>query len=167
MGPGQIRARPLVGLGACSALLLAACGSATSGPPASAAAPPATATIARQYLAIATTGNHHLERDFDGLAADHGNLAVARGYLRDAAATERLFDRRLLRLALPASIEAIARLLVAANEARARLSEHAAAATSFAQLRAYEPRLAAANAPVEDAVRVIRSMLGLPAPETS
>jgi hypothetical protein len=123
--------------------------------------------LARRYLAIAVAGNRHLERDFDGLRAAHGDLALARAYLRDAAATERLFDRRLLRLSLPASVEVIARLLVSANEVRARLSDQAAASTSFAQLRGYEPRLTAANAPVEDAVRVIRDMLGLPPPATS
>jgi hypothetical protein len=31
----------------------------------------------------------------------------------------------------------------------------------------YEPRLTAANAPVEQAVRIIRRQLGLPPPETS
>jgi hypothetical protein len=160
MGPGRRRARPIIGVGACGALLLAACGNTTSGGPARSLA-------ARQYLAIATAGNRHLERDFDGLAEDHGDLAVARAYLRDAAATERLFDRRLLRLSLPASVEAIARQIVAANEARARLSDQAAASTSFAQLHAFEPRLTAANAPVEDGVRVLRSMLGLPPPAAS
>lgn len=156
--------RPLIGLGACGALLIAACGSPTS------SAPPTAdhLAVSRQYLAIAVAGNRHLERDFDGLRrADHSDLALARGYLRDAAATERLFDRRLLSVPLPPPVEAIARLLVSANESRARLADRAAASASLGQLRAYEPALAAANAPVEDAVRVIRSMLGLPPPQTS
>ena len=68
---------------------------------------------------IARAGNRQLETDFDGLSADHGNLAAARAYLRDAAATERLFDRRLLTLRLPPAVEAIAGLLVRANQARA------------------------------------------------
>ena len=123
--------------------------------------------VSRQYLAIAVAGNRHLERDFDGLRGDHGDLAAARAYLRDAAATERLFDERLLNLHLPASAEVIARLLVSANESRARLTDKAAGSTSFAELRGFESQLTAANVPVEDAVRVIRSMLGLPPPETS
>jgi hypothetical protein len=158
MGP-----RPLIGLAACGALLIAACGSASTGSPASAHR----IAVSQQYLAIAVAGNKHLERDFDGLRADHSDLALARAYLRDAAATERLFDRRLLTLALPARVEVIARLLVSANESRARLADKAAASASFAQLRGYERRLTAANAPVEQAVRVIRSMLGLPPPSTS
>ena len=51
-----------------------------------------------------------------------------------------------------------------ANEARARLTTAAAASTSLSQLHRYEPRLTAANQPVEEAVRVIRSQLGLPPP---
>ena len=82
-------------------------------------------------------------------------------------ATERLFDRRLLSMSLPPSVEVIAHRLVSANESRARLADKAAASASLAQLRGFEPALMAANAPVEDAVRVIRSMLGLPPPETS
>lgn len=155
--------RLIVGLGACAATLIAACGSAGSG-----ARPPSPDhTVALRYLAIAAAGNRHLEHDFDSLRADHANLGLARAYLRDAAATERLFDRRLLSLLLPASVKLVARELVAANEARALLADRAAASTSLAQLRADEPALTGANAPVEDAVRVTRGMLGLPPPKTS
>ena len=66
-----------------------------------------------------------------------------------------------------AATETVARLLVTTNEARARLTTAAAASTSLSQLHRYEPRLTAANQPVEEAVRVIRSQLGLPPPETS
>jgi hypothetical protein len=156
--------RPIIGLGACVAVLAAACGNATTG---SRQAFGVHASASRQYLAIAAAGNRHLEHDFDGLRADHGDLALARDYLHDAAATERLFDRRLLSLPLPAAVEVVARDLASANEARARLADRAAAAPSLAQVRADEPSLTAANAPVEEAVRVIRSMLGLPPPETS
>jgi len=145
-------------------VLIAACGSATSGARTSSSDHIA---VAREYLAIAAAGNRHLERDFDGLRADHSDLALARAYLRDAAATERLFDRRLLRLPLSAPVEVVARLLVAANQSRARLADKAAASASLPELRAFEPRLTAANAAVEEAVTVIRSMLGLPPPETS
>ena len=122
---------------------------------------------ARSYLAIALPANRRLDEDFDGLDDNHNDLAAAEAALRDAAATERQFDRRLLVLKLPAATETVARLLVTANEARARLTTAAAASTSLSQFHRYEPRLTAANRPVEEAVRVIRSQLGLPAPETS
>ena len=122
---------------------------------------------ARSYLAIALPANRRLDEDFDGLDDNHNDLAAAEAALRDAAATERQFDRRLLVLKLPAATETVARLLVTANEARARLTTAAAASTSLSQFHRYEPRLTAANRPVEEAVRVIRGQLGLPAPETS
>jgi hypothetical protein len=164
----------------CAALLASGCGSASQPAPAapaqpSQATPAATAispaqrkTAARSYLAIARPANRRLDRDFDGLEdSDHDDLAAAQADLLDAAATERLFDRRLLRLELPPATEPFAHLLVTANQARARLSVAAAASTSLSQLRGYEGRLTAANEPVEEAARVIRSQLSLPPPETS
>ncbi len=165
---------------ACVALLAVGCADAsqpTAGPSAqpSHAAPAAPAVspaqrkaAARTYLAIAVPANHRLDADFDGFDDNaYDDLAAAGAYLRDAAATERQFDRRLLGLTLPPATEEIAHLLVTANQARARLTGTAAASTSLSQLRGYERRLTAANAPVEQAVRVIRSQLGLPPPETS
>ena len=172
------RAGAGVALG-CAALLAAGC-SGTDGPAATApaqASPAAPAgqalspgqrkMAARSYLAIALPANRRLETDFDGLDDHRSDLAAAQADLRDAAATERRFDRRLLALELPAATETVARLLVTTNEARARLTTAAAASTSLSQLHRYEPRLTAANQPVEEAVRVIRSQLGLPPPETS
>ena len=183
--PGAAGARPPrawrrvgAGLVLAGATLLAA-GCSSAGRPAAAApashAAPAVPTIspaqqkmaARSYLAIALPANRRLDEDFDGLDDNHNDLAAAEAALRDAAATERQFDRRLLALKLPAATETVARLLVTANEARARLTTAAAASTSLSQLHRYEPRLTAANRPVEEAVRVIRSQLGLPPPETS
>ena len=160
----------------CAALLAAGCsGERPAAPaPASQAAPAGQAIspaqrkmAARGYLAIARPANRRLDTDFDGLEDHRGDLAAAQADLLDAAATEREFDRRLLALRLPPATEAVARRLVTVNEARARLATAAAASTSLSQLHGYEPRLTAANKPVEDAVRVIRRQLGLPPPETS
>ena len=170
------RAGAGVALG-CAALLAAGCTGSdqpAATAPASPAAPAGQALspaqrkmAARSYLAIALPANRRLETDFDGLDDHRGDLAAAQADLRDAAATERQFDRRLLALKLPAATETVARLLVTANEARVRLTTAAAASTSLSQLHRYEPRLTAANQPVEEAVRVIRSQLSLPPPETS
>jgi hypothetical protein len=162
----------------CAALLAAGCSGAgrpAAAPPAQAsqtapagqAISPAQRKAARSYLAIALPANRRLETDFDGLKDHRGDLAAATADLRDAAATERQFDRQLLALKLPAATETVAHQLVTTNEARARLTTAAAASTSLAQLHGYEPRLTAANKPVEEAVRVIRNQLGLPPPETS
>jgi hypothetical protein len=166
---------------ACAALLAAGCTdagrSATAAPAArrSHAAPAVPAVsgaqlraAARRYLAIARPANRRLETDFDSLEGrDRDNLAAAQADLRDAAAAERLFDWHLLGVKLPPAAAAVARLMVNANQARAQLTARAAASTSLRQLRRYERRLTAANERVEEPVRVIRSQLGLPPPETS
>ena len=160
---------------ACAVVLAAGC---ASGPPAVPAKPPAAASsrlpsgagrkvLAARYLAIAKPGNRRLDKDFDGLEDHRGNLAAAAADLRDAAATERLFDRRLMQVSFPPVIEAAARRLYRINEARARLTTAAASVTSLRQLHLAEPRLTAANWPVEQAVRTIRRQLGLPPPSTS
>lgn len=124
--------------------------------------------LGADYLAIARAGNHRLEIDFDRLEGrDRAHLAAARADLRDAAATERLFDRRLLALKLPAATERIAQYLVWVNQARARITVAASHSASLHQLHSYERRLAAANKPVEQAVTIIRHQLGLPGPQAS
>jgi hypothetical protein len=124
--------------------------------------------LAARYLVIARAGNRRLNADFDPLEdRDRNDLARAKADLRDAAATERLFDHRLLGIVFPTETEQIARDLYRVNEARATLTTAAAASASLRQLHAYEPRLDAANKPVEQAVRTIREQLGLPPPPTS
>ncbi len=125
-------------------------------------------SLAARYLMIARAGNRRLEIDFDGLhGRDHNHLAAARADLRDAAATERLFDRRLLQIPFPAPAEATARRLYRVNQSRTVLTAAAAAAASLGDRHADELVLTAVNRPVEQAVRTIRRQLGLPPPAGS
>lgn len=113
-------------------------------------------------------GNRRLEVDFDRLAErDRARLSAADADLADAGATERLFDRRLISIAFVPATERIAQVLYRLNQARASLTIAASRSGSLAQLRSWEGRLATANAQVEVPVRIIRSQLGLPPPETS
>lgn len=165
MSGGSRRLTTMSAVGACVALLASGCGGGTNAPR---QPDQSRAVLAARYLAIARPANHRLEVDFDRLdGQDHADLPVAAADLRDAAATERQFDRQLLRLPLPPAVAMDVRLLVTANESRARLSEQAARSGSLAELHQYEARLTAANAPVEAAVRFIRQQLGLPPPSTS
>lgn len=124
--------------------------------------------LAAQYLVIARAGNRRLEDDFDPLEGrDRNHLAAAKADLHNAAATERLFDRRLLRIKFPTGIERVAHELYWINQIRAKLTVAAAASTSLRRLHAYESRLDAANVWVEQAVNTIRRQLGLPPADTS
>jgi hypothetical protein len=167
--------RGAVALG-CVAVLAAGCGSgrpaasptATSpeaSPSSGIATSPQRSGPAARYLAVARAGNRRLDTDFDRLEErDHNRLAAAHADLRDIASTERLFDRRLKRIAFPAGLKPIARRLYRVNQSRARLTSEAAASASLRRLHHYEPRLEAANEPVEKAVKTIRRRLGLPPP---
>jgi hypothetical protein len=180
-GYGPARPTAAAALAGCVILVAAGCAGrppaapAPSGraaphapPVAGTAAGPAERALAARYLAIAAAGNRRLEADFDRLnGPDRADLAAARADLQDAAATERAFDQRLARITFPAGTQAIARLLVITNQARSRLTAAAAASASLTQLRTFERQLTAANGPVEDAVTVLRSQLGLPPPDTS
>lgn len=126
---------------------------------------PAKRAAAARYLVIAKAGNRRLDTDFGRLERhDRNRLAAAEADLRDAAATERLFDRRLLRIVFPPQTEQVARVLYRVNQARAQLTTTAAASTSLRQLHTCERRVAAANKPVEQAVKTIRRQLGLHPP---
>ena len=151
---------------ACAVLLAAGC--ASSQPPQAHIVAASTRALAARYLAIALPANRQLDHAFNGLAAsENKDLAAAEADLRSAAGTERRFDRQLIAITFPPRTEPIVRLLFDVNEARAALTDTAAASVSLRQLRGYQQRLDAANEPVEDAVKVIRSQLGLPPPETS
>ena len=124
--------------------------------------------LAARYLAIAAAGNRRLDADFDPLEErDRNDLARGEADLRNAAAAEHRFDRRLLGIVFPPDTERVALDLYRVNQARASLTTTAAASTSLSALHAAEPRLDAANRPVEQDVRTIRRQLGLPPPPTS
>jgi hypothetical protein len=124
--------------------------------------------LARAYLAIAEPANHRLDVEVDAYDdAAHHDLAAAASALRAQAATERQFDRELARIGFPPRIAATARALIGVNEIRARLVEREAKAASISELRTFTSAHEMADAQVEARVRMIRSQLGLPPPETS
>lgn len=177
--PGRRRTATAVTMAA-AALLAAGCSAAPVKPPSTerpAASYAATAglavgaqrtALAARYLAVAQAGNKRLEVEFGRLhQEDRLRLAAARQDLREIAATERLFDQRLLGIPFPAATERIARFLNWVNQARASMTAAAASSPSLARLRAGERRLTESNKPVEQAVAILRSQLGLPPPETS
>ncbi len=159
---------PTVGL--CVALAVTGCNPARhpAARPATSSAGPGIRALAADYLAIARPANHRLDvevRSYDKHA--RGDLAAAAAALRAQAATERHFDRQLAAIPFPPAIAATAQALIGVNEIRARLTDQQAAATSLAALLSFTGRHQAADAEVEAQVRVIRSELGLPAPESS
>lgn len=127
-----------------------------------------TRVLAAAYLAIALPANHRLDQEV-GSYNDHArdNLAIAENDLRQEAVTERRFDQRLVKIAFPPAIAATARALVRVNNLRIALTTRQARAMTVADLLAFDTRHRAADAAVEEQVRIIRKQLGLPPPENS
>src|SRR5262249_1242707 len=130
--PGRPRCAAMAALAAVVAAFAAGGGGApaqATGPPAhNTGAPPHSATsgltvgaqrkaLATRYLAIAVAGNRRLEAEFGRLhKQDRVHLAAAHRDLREIAATERLFDRRLLVLPVPPATQPIAPVLVLGHD---------------------------------------------------
>ena len=124
--------------------------------------------LAKAYLTIAAPANHRLDVEVDKYDDErHHDLAAAVSALRAQAATERQFDADLAEIGFPPPIAATARALIRVNEIRAKLAERAAKARSIRELLSFSSAHKLADAQVEAQVRVIRSQLGLPPPETS
>jgi hypothetical protein len=124
--------------------------------------------LAAQYLAIARPANHRLDADNDGYGDNEkDDLAAAKHDLRAELATERLFDRRLLQIKFPPQIAPTAQALVRSNQVRIALATNQARSASLARLRSFDRRHKAADATLEEQVRIIRRQLGLPPPSTS
>jgi hypothetical protein len=121
-----------------------------------------------RYLEIAGEANRKIGPMMDKLPRlMRTNIADSDADMWAIAASERLFDSRLLRIHFSPDVEPIARQLYSANQSRAAITADAADAVSFQELRHDRIRLLQANAPLEAAVRAIRKKLGLPPPSTS
>lgn len=120
------------------------------------------------YMAIALPANHRLDKEVDSYN-DHArdDLAIAEADLCGEAATERWFDRQLLKIAFPSAIAATARALVRVNDQRIALTTEQARAMTISELLAFNTRHRAADAAVEVQVRILRRQLGLPPPGNS
>jgi hypothetical protein len=162
------------------ALVMATAGCGSSHPPlaahASASPTPGTLTLpegrrralAAEYLAIANPANRQLDRAVDQFGDHaHDDLTAAASDLMNHASIERQWDRQLLRIGFPGELKPVVSRLVQANEARADLALREAKSSSLAELGTFGPAHAAADAKVEQQVRVIRHDLGLPPPDES
>lgn len=125
-------------------------------------------TLAADYLAIATPANHRLDVEVDGYADnEHHDLAAAESALRAQAATERWFDRHLIKIRFLPRLAATARALVLVNQRRVALTLRQAQSPSIPVLLSFDGSHKAADAAVEAQVRIIRRALGLPPPGNS
>jgi hypothetical protein len=126
------------------------------------------AALGRSYLAIANRANQQLNNDVNAFTTnERSNLTAARANLRSEVATSGLFDTQLTAIKFPAAIEAIARDVIQANQARGRVIARQARARTLAQMQAFNAQHQAADAAVEAQVKRIRLALHLPPASSS
>ncbi|HTS96793.1 MAG TPA: hypothetical protein VMI33_09235 [Streptosporangiaceae bacterium] len=124
----------------------------------------ASARITSLYTNLADPADHALTAEVDGYALDeHHNLAAAKLDLSKVVKTQASFDNQLGEITFPPAPDPHVDLLIAADQKRIKLFKLQMQATTLRKLRAFDARDEAANAAVEEQVRIIRQDLGLPA----
>jgi hypothetical protein len=113
-----------------------------------------------KYTAILTPASQQLSVDAAAYTANEGhNLAASEAALTAEAASEHAFDTSLEAITFPPAIAPIARGLVQANEARAKLTAEQALSSSLTQLRSFNDRVQAASAAVQTDLKLIGTAL--------
>jgi hypothetical protein len=117
-------------------------------------------TLTSRYMAIATPAIQQMNT---GAAAYRGNerhhLAAAEAALTAEVTSENEFDTSLARFPFPPAIVPVARALIQASHARARLIAEQARSSTLPQLRSFNDRVKAASVAVKAEIRLIRTDL--------
>jgi hypothetical protein len=116
--------------------------------------------LTSQYMAIMTPANQQLLTDEAAYtAAERNNLTAAKAALAAEVTSEHAFDANLAGVKFPAAIAPIAKALIKANQARAKLTTQQEGAATLANLRSFNHRHQAANAAVQTEMTAIRKAL--------
>jgi hypothetical protein len=121
--------------------------------------------LASEFMAIMTPASRQLNTEMAAYTASEGdNLAAAEAALTLEVTSERALDRSLAGFTFPPTIAPIAKALVRANEARAKLTAKQARSSSLARLRSFDQRVQVACAAVHTEMKLIRKALDSPPP---
>jgi len=124
----------------------------------------ASARISSLYTNLAVPADRAVTADIAGYSNNmHSNLAVAKLYLQKQVQAEASFDDQLGEVTFPAAPDPHADLLIAADQKRIKLIKSQMEAKTLRKLRSFNAQDLAANAVVEQQVKIIRQDLGLPA----
>ena len=113
-----------------------------------------------QYMTIATPTIRQLNTDMAAYTAnERQHLAAAKAALTAEVTVENAFDTSLARFPFPPAIAPIAKALIQANRARAKLTAEQARSSSLSQLRSFNDRVKVAGAAVRTELTLIRKAL--------
>lgn len=116
--------------------------------------------LENEYTGILTPASQQLSVDAAAYTASEGhNLAAAEAALTAEVTSEHAFDTSLEAVTFPPPIAAMAKALVQADEARAKLTAEQAASSSLTQLRSFNDRVQAASAAVQADLKLIGTAL--------
>ncbi len=113
-----------------------------------------------RYMTIATPTIRQLNTDMAAYTAnERQHLAAAKAALTAEVTVENAFDTSLARFPFPPAIAPIAKALIQANRARAKLTAEQARSSSLSQLRSFNDRVKVAGAAVRTELTLIRKAL--------
>jgi hypothetical protein len=123
----------------------------------------ASARISSLYTNLAVPADRALTADIQGYSvAMHSNLAAAKLDLQKQVQAEASFDNQLGGITFPPAPDPHVDLLIAADQKRIKLIKLQMQAKTLRKLRSFNAQDLAANAVVEEQVKIIRQDLGLP-----
>jgi hypothetical protein len=123
----------------------------------------ASTRISSLYTNLAVPADRAVTADLEGYSNTmHSNLAAAKAYLQKQVQAEASFDNQLGQITFPPAPDPHADLLIAADQKRIKLITLQMHARTLRKLRSFNAQDLAANAVVEEQVKIIRQDLGLP-----
>jgi hypothetical protein len=119
--------------------------------------------LTSEYLAILTPANQQLSTDVSAYTAnERDNLTEAKAALAAEGTSERAFDTSMANFPFPPAVVPIAKALIQADQALAKLTAEQAGSSSFTRLRSFDHRVQVATAAVETELKLLRKALAVP-----
>jgi hypothetical protein len=123
--------------------------------------------LTSQYTAIMTPASQQLATDMAAYTANEGrNLTAAETALTAEVMSEHAFGTNLAAIKFPVTMAPVARALIQANQARAKLTAEQAQSSSLTQLRSFNRQIQAADAAVQAEMKLLSKALDSPPPAT-
>jgi hypothetical protein len=121
-----------------------------------------------QYMAILAPASRQVNADMAAYTASEGHylLAAAEAALTAEAASENAFDTSLVGIEFPPAIAPVAKALVQADQALAKLTAEQARSSTLTQLRSFNHRVQVAGAAVQTEMKLILKDLHSPPRES-
>jgi hypothetical protein len=124
--------------------------------------------LVSQYMAILTPASRQVNADMAAYTASerHHLLAAAEAALTAEVTSENAFDTSLARIEFPPAIGPIAKALVRADQALAKLTAEQARSSTLTQLRSFNHRVQVADGAVQTEMKLILKALHSPPQES-